>query len=131
MHFPRDWLLSVIDNFDVSNGNLSAGQEWTVDQSKFDFVLFSTLAKDGNELACCKKYIIVVLNNNRCCYNEELTLFYFNMTIIRCLHWYPCCYLFCKVRDWILKSSVYICSQVLQLPLFSPPLILSNLTDLQ
>ena len=47
MHFPRDWLLSVIDNFDVCNGNLSAGQESTVDEFRFGFVLFSTLAKDG------------------------------------------------------------------------------------
>ena len=39
---------------DVCNKEVSAGQESTVDQSKFDFVLFSTLAKDGTELACGK-----------------------------------------------------------------------------
>ena len=37
---------------------MSAGQESTVDQSKFDFVLFSTLAKDGTELACGTAYCI-------------------------------------------------------------------------
>ena len=42
MRFPRDWLLSVVR--DVCNSEVFAGQESTVDQFKFGFVLLSTLA---------------------------------------------------------------------------------------
>ena len=38
----------------VCNREVSAGQEPTTNQSKFGIVSFSTLAKDGIELACDK-----------------------------------------------------------------------------
>ena len=45
---------SLFQSFLVCGSEMSEGQESTVDQSKFGFVLFSTLAKDGIELTCRK-----------------------------------------------------------------------------